>query len=165
VARVAIVSDSAADLTPQRTTEAGIRIVPLSVSFGGQTFRAGVDLSTEAFWSRMTAPDAPFPTTAAPSPGAFQEAYEAVFAEGAEAIVSVHVSETLSATIAAARVAAGMNPGREIHIVDSRTASMGVGILALLAAVPPRRSSQTSRPRPGGRSHRRAAGRSLRRSG
>ena len=132
--RVAIVSDSTADLPPERAAAAGIRVVPLFVSFGEQSFRAGIDLSTDAFWTRMTAPDAPFPTTAAPSPGTFQETYEAAFAEGADAIVSVHISETLSATISAARVAAGMLPGREIHVVDARTAAMGVGLLALLAA-------------------------------
>jgi len=134
VARVAVVSDSAADLTPELAAAAGITVVPLIVSFGAESFRAGVELSTEAFWSRMTAPDAPFPTTAASSPGAFQEVYEAAFAGGAEAIVSVHVAESFSATISAARVAASMLPDREIHIVDSRSASMGVGLLALLAA-------------------------------
>lgn len=134
MARVAVVSDSTADLPSDRAAQAGIRVVPLFVSFGDQTFRAGVDLSTDAFWDRMTAPDAPFPTTAAPGPGAFRETYEAAFAEGADAIVSVHVGEALSGTVAAARVAAGMLPGREIHVVDSRTASMGVGLLALMAA-------------------------------
>jgi DegV family protein with EDD domain len=131
---VAVVSDSTADLLPEVASARGIRIVALTVSFGNQTFRAGIDLTTEAFWSRMTAPDAPFPTTAAPSPGSFQEAYEAAFAAGAESVVSVHISEHLSGTVAAARVAAGMLPHREIHIVDSRSASMGIGLLALLAA-------------------------------
>lgn len=134
MARVAIVSDSAADLTPEGAAAAGITVVPLIVSFGGESFRAGVELSTEAFWARMTAPDAPFPTTAASSPGAFQAAYEAAFAAGAGAIVSVHVAESLSGTISAARLAAAMFPGREIHIVDSRSASMGIGLLGLLAS-------------------------------
>ena len=134
MARVAVVSDSTADLLPEVAAARGIRIVALSVSFGDQSFRAGIDLTTEAFWSRMTAPDAPFPTTAAPSPGAFQEAYEAAFAAGAESVVSVHISEHLSGTVAAARVGAGNLPDREIHIVDARTASMGIGLLALLAA-------------------------------
>ncbi len=134
MARVAVVTDSAADLTPERASAAGITVVPLIVSFGKQSFRAGVELSTEAFWSRMTAPDAPFPTTAASSPGAFQEAYEAAFAGGAQSIVSIHVAESFSATIGAARVGASMLPDREIRVVDSGTASMGIGLLALLAA-------------------------------
>jgi DegV family protein with EDD domain len=103
------------------------------VSFGSQSFRAGVDLTAEQFWQRMTAPDAPFPTTAAASPGAFQEVFEAAFAAGADAIVCVNIAETLSGTIKSARVAAGMLADREIHMIDSRSASMGAGLLALMA--------------------------------
>jgi DegV family protein with EDD domain len=131
--KVAVVTDSASDLPPDTAAAAGIRVVPLAVSFGRQSFRAGVDLSTDEFWRRVTAPDAPFPTTAASSPGAFQEAFEFAFADGADAVVCVDVAETLSGTIKSARLAAGMLPGREVHVVDSRSASMGVGLLALLA--------------------------------
>jgi DegV family protein with EDD domain len=134
VSHVAIVTDSAADLTPERAAAAGISVVPLIVSFGDQSFRAGVDLTTDDFWDRMVAPDAPFPTTAASSPGAFREAFEACFAAGADSIVCVDVAETLSGTIKSARIAADLLPGREIHIVDSRSASMGVGLLALFGS-------------------------------
>ena len=133
MSHVAIVTDSAADLTPEQAAVAGITVVPLIVSFGSESFRAGVDLSTDAFWERMVAPDAPFPTTAASSPGAFGEAFDACFAAGAEAIVCVDVAETLSGTIKSARIAADLRPEREIWIVDSHSASMGVGILAILA--------------------------------
>src|SRR4051794_28045067 len=102
---------------------AGIRVVPLSVSFGKDTFLAGVDLSVDEFWRRMTAPDAPFPATAAASPGSYQEAFEAAFADGADAVVCVDVTETLSGTIKSARIAAALMPDREIHIVDSGSAS------------------------------------------
>ena len=78
----------------------------------------------------MVAPDAPFPKTAAASPGDFKEAYEAAFAAGAEAIVSVHVAGTLSGTIKSAQIARDMLPDREIHVVDSIGASMAQGILA-----------------------------------
>ena len=130
MARVAIFTDSAADLDPAEAAASGIRIVPLIVNFGDQSFRAGVDMSGEDFWARMTAPDAPFPTTAATSPGDFKDAYEAAFMDGAEAIVSVHVSETLSGTIKSARIARDMLPDREIHVVDSLSASMATGTLA-----------------------------------
>lgn len=132
--RVAIVTDSAADLTPAQAAAEGISIVPLTVTFGDRSYLAGVDLTTEEFWRLMTAPDAPFPTTAAPAPGTFKTAFDAAFAAGADSIVYVGIAEGLSGTIASARVAAGMLPGREIHIVDSQTASMGVGLLALVAA-------------------------------
>jgi DegV family protein with EDD domain len=134
VGRVAIVTDSASDLPPAAAAAAGIAVVPLVVSFGPETFKAGVDLSTEEFWRRMTAPEAPFPTTAASAPGEFKAVYDRAFANGADAIVSVHVAGSLSGTVKSAEIARGMLPDREIHIVDSGSASMGEGILADIGA-------------------------------
>ena len=130
MARVAIFTDSASDVDPAEAAASGIHVVPLIVNFGDQSFRAGVDMSGPDFWARMTAPDAPFPTTAASSPGDFKDAYESAFMDGAEAIVSVHVAEALSGTIKSARIARDMLPDREIHVVDSQSASMAIGILA-----------------------------------
>jgi DegV family protein with EDD domain len=132
VANVAFVTDSASDLDPAVAKAAGIRIVPLSVTFGTESFRAGVDLSTEEFWTRMTAPNAPFPKTAATGPGDFKAVYDEAFADGADAIVAIHVSHKLSGAMKSAEVAAGMMPDREIHIVDSQGASMAQGILAYM---------------------------------
>ncbi len=80
----------------------------------------------------MVAPDAPFPTTAASSPGEFKDAYEAAFADGADSIVSIHVASTLSGTIKSAQIARDMLPDREIHVIDSLGASMAEGILAMM---------------------------------
>jgi len=132
VSRVAFVTDSASDLDPARAAADGIRIVPLSVTFGEQSFRAGVDLTTEQFWERMIAADAPFPKTAAASPGEFKAVYDEAFADGAEAIVSIHVSGKLSGSIKSAEIAKGLLPDRQIHIVDSTGASMAEGILAYM---------------------------------
>jgi DegV family protein with EDD domain len=133
LSRVAIFTDSASDMDPAQADAEGITIIPLLVTFGDETFKAGTELSTEAFWERMVAPDAPFPKTAASSPGEFKDAYEAAFAAGAEAIVSIHVAGTLSGTIKSARIARDMLPDREIHVVDSQGASMAQGILARMA--------------------------------
>jgi DegV family protein with EDD domain len=133
VSRVAIVTDSASDLGPQTAAAAGIRVVALVCNFGSESFRAGLDLSTEEFWRRMTAPDAPFPTTATCSPGDFKADYESVFADGAQSIVSVHVAATLSGAIQSAQIARGMLK-KDIRIVDSGSASMGQGLLAILGA-------------------------------
>ncbi len=132
--RVAIVTDSASDLTADVAAARGIRIVPLYVRFGEAEFQAGVDLSTDEFWARMVAPDAPFPTTAAASPGDFKAAFEAELRGGADAVVCVTVGGKLSATLKSAELAAQDLAAAEIHVVDSDSASMGVGILALLAA-------------------------------
>jgi DegV family protein with EDD domain len=133
VGRVAIVTDSASDMDPGRAASLGITIVPLAVSFGNETFKANVDLAADAFWARMTAPEAPFPKTATSAPGDFVTAYQAAFDGGADAIVSIHVATTLSGTMKAATLAKGMLADREIHIVDSTSASMGEGLLCELA--------------------------------
>ena len=130
MSRVAIFTDSASDLDPAEAAASGIHVIPLLVNFGSETFKAGVDLSGPAFWERMLAPDAPFPTTAASSPGDFKQAYESAFADGASAIVSIHVAGSLSATIKSAQIARDMLPDREIHVVDSFSVSMAQGILA-----------------------------------
>jgi DegV family protein with EDD domain len=132
--RVAVVTDSASDLTAEVAAANGIRVVPLYVRFGEEEFRAGVDLSTDEFWNRMVAPDAPFPTTAAASPGDFQAAFEAELAAGADAIVCVTVGGKLSATVRSAALGAQGIPAAEIHVIDSDSASMGVGHLAILGA-------------------------------
>jgi DegV family protein with EDD domain len=132
LSRVAIFTDSASDLDPADAEAEGIAIVPLLVTFGSDTYKSGVELSTEDFWKRMVAPDAPFPKTAASSPGEFKQAYEAAFTAGAEAIVSIHPAGTLSGTIKSAQIARDMLPDREIHVVDSLGASMTQGILARL---------------------------------
>ena len=134
MSRVAIVIDSVSDMPPAVAAKQGIIIVPLEVSFGDQKFRALTELSTDEFWERMLAPGAPLPTTAAASPGEFKAVFEAAFDQGAESIVCIDVSEELSGTVKSARVAAAMMEGREIHVIDSRTASMGFGMLAQIAA-------------------------------
>jgi DegV family protein with EDD domain len=132
MAQIEFVTDSASDLDPAIAAARGVRIVPLVVTFGSDTYRAGVDLTTEQFWQRMTAPDAPFPKTAASSPGEFKAVYDAAFAAGAEAIVAVHVAGTLSGAIKSAEIARSMLPDREIHIVDSQGASMAESILVFM---------------------------------
>ena len=132
MSRIAFVTDSASDFDPARAASLGITVVPLIVNFGKETFSAGVNLTTDQFWTRMTAPDAPFPTTAACSPGDFQLAYQKAFDGGADAIVSVHVAGTLSGTIKSAEIGKAMFKDKEIHIVDSMGASMGEGLLVEL---------------------------------
>ena len=107
--------------------------MPLLVSFGSEEFQAGVELSAEDFWTRMTAPDAPFPKTAAASPAAFRDAFEAEFAAGAESVVCITVAASLSAAFKSATLGREMLPEREIHVIDSDTAAFGQALLAILA--------------------------------
>ena len=134
MSRVAIVTDSASDLPPEVAARSGITVVPLVVSFGAETFRPGVTLTTDEFWQRMTAPDAPFPTTAAAAPGDFINTFQAAFDSGADSVVCICVSGDLSGTLKSAQVARDQLPDREIHVIDTRSASMGQGMLAQIAS-------------------------------
>jgi DegV family protein with EDD domain len=131
---VAIVTDSGSDQTPEELSERNIHQVPLTVSFGSESFLSPDELSPDRFWERMCAPDSPFAHTAAPSAGQFKQVFEEALAEGADGIVCVCLGEKISATIGSARMAAEMLPGKQIEVVDSRSASMGVGALALRGA-------------------------------
>jgi fatty acid kinase fatty acid binding subunit len=134
MSRVAIVTDSASDLPAERAAAAGVTVVPLLVTFGEREFKAGVDMSYQEFWRELTAPGAPFPKTAAAAPGAFKDAFEGLFAQGYDEIVCINVGSKLSATMASAKVAREMMPDRAIHVVDSESATLGQGLLVLLAA-------------------------------
>jgi DegV family protein with EDD domain len=134
MSRVAIVTDSASDLPAERAAAAGVTVVPLLVTFGEREFKAGVDMSYEDFWRELTAPGAPFPKTAAAAPGAFKDAFDGLFAQGYDEIVCINVGSKLSATMASAKVAREMMPDRAIHVVDSESATLGQGLLVLLAA-------------------------------
>jgi DegV family protein with EDD domain len=129
-----VVTDSTADLMPAQAAAAGIRVVPLFVQFGADSYQVGADLTTEQFWDKLLAPGAPIPSTAAPSPGTFKTTFEQCFADGADAVVCPVIGSALSGTFQSATVAASMLPDREIHVIDTRSTSMSTGLPALMAA-------------------------------
>jgi DegV family protein with EDD domain len=131
---VAIVTDSCSDLSEELLSQHDIVQVPLTVFFGNEGALSPDELSADEFWKKLTAPDAPFPHTAAPSAGQFKTEYQKLFDAGADEIVYVGMSETLSTTINSGRMAAEMMPDRTILTVDARTACMGIGALAMKAS-------------------------------
>jgi DegV family protein with EDD domain len=130
---VAVVTDSTADLPPSLAAAEGITVVPLTVAFGADTFRAGVDLDSDAFLARLAA--APeLPVTSQPPPEAFARCYRELGADH-DAVVSVHISGNLSGTLQSASLAAREVAGDvPVTVVDSGTVSMGLGMLAISAA-------------------------------
>jgi DegV family protein with EDD domain len=131
---VHIVTDSACDLTPSLAAAHGIEVVPLSIRFGAEEFLDGRDLDPDDFWLRCKASPT-LPTTAAPPPGAFLGAYDRAQHAGADAVVCITLSSVLSATYQSALNAAKDAPaGCPVHVVDSRSVTMGQGILAIRAA-------------------------------
>lgn len=131
---VAIVTDSASDMPPERAAQTGVTVVPLIVSFGKQSWKSGEELPIEEFYKRLQAPDAPFPTTAACSPGDFQAVFQRRFDAGADAVVCITVGGRLSGTFKAADIARTFMPDRQIHVVDSETAAASQMILAEVAS-------------------------------
>lgn len=131
---VRIVTDSSCDLPQAMADALGIRIVPLSVRFGDIEYIDRTTITATEFWSKCAA-SATLPETAAPSPGSFEETYRSLAAEGATAIVVIALSSDLSATMQSAELAArAVAPGIDVRIVDSRNASMGLGLTVLACA-------------------------------
>lgn len=129
-----VVTDSACDLPQQMCDDLGVEVVPLTIRFGDAEYVDRVELSTEEFWRRLAGAD-PLPETAAPSVGAFEEAFRRIADEGADGIVCINLSSAMSATMQSAQVAAKALDGLcPIEVVDSQSASMGIGSLVLHAA-------------------------------
>jgi len=128
---VAIVTDSTAYLPLAVVAREGIRVVPLHVVVGGVQYCEGVDVSTAAVAAalRRFTPV----STSRPAPQSFLEAYEQLARDGAEAIVSVHLSADMSGTVDAASLAAGQAPV-PVEVVDSRSLGMAMGFAVVSAA-------------------------------
>jgi DegV family protein with EDD domain len=134
---VKVVTDGTSSLTLAMGQEHGVHVVPLYVMFGEQTYVDGVDLSSDEFY-RLLESSPQLPTTSQPTAEDFIKAYTAVWEsmpDGEEkAIVSVHASVKMSATVNSARAAAKRLPEMQIHIIDSQSISMGLGLMAIAAA-------------------------------
>ena len=130
--KVAVVTDSTSSLTPAMGKQYGLHVIPEYIMFGDQSYYDGVNLDAETFY-RLLKNSKKLPTTSQPSAQDFVEMYTAL-AEEAEAIVSIHISQKMSATLDSARGACQQLPGVAIHVIDSQSVSMGLGIIAIAAA-------------------------------
>jgi DegV family protein with EDD domain len=130
---VKVVTDSACDLEDSVVAELGITVVPLSIRFGSEEYIDRVTLSPQEFYDKMAASPT-LPETAAPSPGAFEQAFRAALDGGADGVVCVNLSGALSATIQSAQNAARAIGDAPIRIVDSRSVTSGLGSQVVAAA-------------------------------
>jgi len=122
-----VVLDSTSDFPDARERFPSWRVVPLYVRFGGESFRDYVDLGPDEFYRRLREADT-LPTTSQPTPADFLAAYEELAAF--ERIYSLHLSGAFSGTVESARLAAAETGGR-VRVVDTRSASLGIALLAL----------------------------------
>jgi DegV family protein with EDD domain len=125
-----IVTDSTSDIPAPELDGLPVTVVPLSVEFGGEVFRDGIDISRGEFLDRLRS--GAIPTTSQPSVGTFQEIYQRLTDDGLD-VVSIHIAEQFSGTMNSATTAARDFDDR-VSVVDSGTLSMALGFLALEAA-------------------------------
>jgi len=121
---VKIIVDSTADMRPEIAEK--VRIVPLSVHFGEREYISGVNITPKQFYEMLVESDV-LPTTSQPAPYLFEEAFEQAVAEGCE-VVCLTCSGKLSGTCQSANIAAAEFDGK-VHVVDSNTIAIGLGIL------------------------------------
>lgn len=132
---VKIVTDSSSDLTADVAAEHHVSVVPLTIRFGEEEFTDGVQLSTEEFYAKMSSVSE-MPATAAPAPGAFEEAILEAGRDG-DPVVVITISSALSATMTSAENAArAIGDDLDVRVVDSKsiTATLGLKVLAAVRA-------------------------------
>ncbi|SRR5258708_4415159 len=134
---VRIVTDSTADLPLAQAETQGIAIVPLTVFFGDEAYLDQVELDNAGFYKKLQASKS-LPRTSQPSPAAFQEVYIRLINEGADGILSIHLSSKLSGTYQSACTARDSLPENirkvPIEIIDTQTISGAMASAVLLAA-------------------------------
>lgn len=131
---VRIITDSACDLPDSVVQSLGIEVVPLFIRFGDDELVDREQLTTTQFWERCSI-ESDLPSTAAPSPGRFEDTVRKLQGEGATGVVIINLSGELSGTIAAARLAAEtMKTSLDVRVVDSRTVTMGLGAIVVACA-------------------------------
>lgn len=130
MAIIKVVTDSGADLPPSVAAELNITVVPLAINFESERFRDGVDISPDVFYDRLRAGE--HPSTTQPSPADFAEVYAKIGKE-ADVIISCHLSGEMSGTVQSAALAS-RESDVPVHVLDTRSASMGIGHIAVEAA-------------------------------
>ena len=128
---VYVVTDSTCDIPRDLVDQYGITVVPLSIAFGDQSFRDGIDLPADEFYARLQSTKA-LPTTSQPPPALFQHAYQHLISRGE--VVSIHLSHKFSGTIETARTVAAEIAPDKITVVDSGFVSMALGLCVIAAA-------------------------------
>jgi len=130
---IRIVTDSTCDLPASVAEEHGITVIPLYINVGKQSFLDGIDLTREEFYTRLPSYSVP-PTTAVPGHEIFARTYRELAQAGADEILSLHISPSLSGVLDVAQIAAQEVSEAKVTVIDSRQLSMGLGFSVLAAA-------------------------------
>lgn len=129
---VLVVTDSTADLPEEMARRLGIVVVPLTITFGSESYRDGIDLTPGEFLDHLRrAPT--LPTTSQPPVSDFETIFRTAVERG-QGVVCITISSHLSGTFNAARLAAEAVGPEWIRIIDSMAATMQLGWVAVAAA-------------------------------
>lgn len=132
MSKIRIVTDSDASLPEDIVQKLGIIVVPINIHFGEETLRTEIDITDVQLFERVDR-TGQLPTTSAPSPGQFSDAFTQAFAEGAESVICINVSSIISGTYNAALNAQQLLPDKDITVIDSQSVSMGQGYMVIAA--------------------------------
>ena len=134
LSKIAILTDSASDLTPDMIEGLDVTVIPIRLRIGENNYKDGVNLSKKEFWHKLLT-EKVIPKTAQPSPAEFRDYYEELFNKGYEKIISIHISSKMSGTQQVAKVAREMlKREKDIVIVDSKSVTFGQAYQVLEAA-------------------------------
>ena len=134
LSKIAILTDSASDITPDMIEGLDITVIPIRLKIGENNYKDGVNLSKKEFWHKLLT-EKVVPKTAQPSPAEFRDYYEELFNKGYEKILSIHISSKMSGTQQVAKVAREMlKREQDIVIVDSKSVTFGQAYQVLEAA-------------------------------
>jgi DegV family protein with EDD domain len=131
--KVQVITDSTSDIPQATVKELGIRIIPIYLRFGDKTYRDGIDISIDEFYS-MLASSPVHPATSQPNPEDFTDVYKE-YCDMTDGIVSIHISSKISGTFNSATIAKKTLRSRcPIEVIDSKLNSGGLGLVAMAAA-------------------------------
>ena len=127
--KIALLTDSCADLSPQLAAENQVFVVPLRILCKDGEYRDGVDIHAADIYARLRSGE--LPQTSLPAAQDISDAFDAIAAAGYDGVIALMLSGGLSGTYNMVRLQAGQRDDLEIAVFDSRSGSLGIGIMVL----------------------------------
>lgn len=124
---IRIITDSTCEAPPEVLRHPAVTVVPLSVVFGQEALRDGIEITRDQFWARLPSAN-PLPTTSQAAPSDFLGLFES-FTDAGDEVIAILISGKLSGTLSSAVVAYESRPGWPVEVIDSKSVSIGLGLL------------------------------------
>lgn len=124
---IRIITDSTCEAPPEVLRHPAVTVVPLSVVFGQEALRDGIEITRDQFWARLPSAN-PLPTTSQAAPSDFLSLFES-FTDAGDEVIAILISGKLSGTLSSAVVAYESHPGWPVEVIDSKSVSIGLGLL------------------------------------